>query len=78
MTTAMFPCRRREVSSTAGLLLVLSFALAACGSTLDAGWDEPKGQLPVDDRNSIVICNDGPDDNWQGEYAMLLGSSTGQ
>jgi hypothetical protein len=51
--------------------------MVACGGTLDAGWDEPKGQLPVDDRNSTVICNDGPADNWQGEYAMLLASTTG-
>jgi hypothetical protein len=51
--------------------------LAACSGTLDAGWDEPKGKLPVDDRNPIVICNDGPSDNWQGEYAALLASTGG-
>jgi hypothetical protein len=49
----------------------------ACGGTLDAGGDEPKGQLPVDDRNAIVICNDGPEDNWQGEYAMLFANTSG-
>jgi hypothetical protein len=44
---------------------------------LDAGADEPKGKLPVDDRNPVVLCNDGPSDNWQGEYAMLLASTGG-
>jgi hypothetical protein len=60
-----------------GLGLVFALATAACGGTLDAGWDEPRGQLPVDDRNPIVLCNDGPYDNWQGEYAMLFASSGG-
>jgi hypothetical protein len=41
---------------------------------LDAGWDEPKGLLPVDDRNPVLLCNDGAYDNWQGEYAMLMAS----
>jgi len=31
----------------------------------------------VDERNSIVLCNDGFVDNWQGEYAMLLASTDG-
>jgi len=30
--------------------------------------------LPVDNRNPIVLCNDGPYDNWQGEYAALFAS----
>jgi hypothetical protein len=51
--------------------------LVACSGTLDAGWDEPRGKLPVDDRNPVVICNDGPSDNWQGEYAALLASTGG-
>ncbi len=33
--------------------------------------------LPVDDRNPMVLCNDGSRDNWQGEYAMLLSSAGG-
>jgi hypothetical protein len=28
--------------------------------------------LPVDERNPIVLVNDGPIDNWSGEYAVLL------
>jgi hypothetical protein len=49
--------------------------IAACGGTLDAGWDTPHGLLPVDARNPIVLCNDGATDNWAGEYAALFASS---
>jgi len=62
-------------------LFVWPFALfgaaAACGGTLDAGYNDPDGLLPVDSRNPIVLCNDGPYDNWQGEYAMLFASTGG-
>lgn len=54
--------------AVAGLLL-------ACGGELDAGFDEPRGLLPVDERNAIVVVNDGALDNWQVEYAALLASS---
>ena len=57
--------------------LLLPLASSACGGTLDAGADEPRGPLPVDDRNPIVILNDGADDNWQGEYAALLANTGG-
>jgi hypothetical protein len=30
--------------------------------------------LPVDDRNPVLLCNDGAYDNWQGEYAVLMAS----
>ena len=64
-----------------GRSVVWSFAIlvatAACGGTLDAGYDVPRGLLPVDSRNPIVLCNDGPYDNWQGEYAMLFASTGG-
>jgi hypothetical protein len=53
----------------AALSLVL---LAACGVTLDGGSDHPHGRLPVDERNPILLANDGPYDNLQGEYAVLL------
>lgn len=53
---------------------LLSMALA-CAGTLDAGWDEPRGLLPVDNRNPVVLCNDGAYDNWSGEYAALFASS---
>jgi hypothetical protein len=55
--------------------LLLSLAIAGCGGSLDAGSDEPHGTLPVDERNPIVLFNDGWSDNWQGEYAMLFAST---
>ncbi len=54
---------------------VISLAVAACGGKLNAGSDEPHGALPVDERNPVVLCNDGWSDNWQGEYAMLFAST---
>ena len=32
-------------------------------------------EIPVDERNPVVLTNDGIDDNWQGEYAVLLAAS---
>jgi hypothetical protein len=58
----------RLTALLAGLLL----GLAACSGTLDAGFDSPHGELPVDERSAMVMVNDGPWDNWQGEYALLL------
>jgi hypothetical protein len=72
------PVRRRTQlrrCSTSGVYLAL--AMVACGGTLDAGWDEPRGALPVDARNPIVLCNDGAYDDWQGEYAMLFAGTGG-
>jgi hypothetical protein len=48
------------------------FAVLGCSPTLDAGHNEPHGLLPVDQRNPVVLVNDGPTDNWSGEYAVLL------
>jgi hypothetical protein len=50
---------------------------AACNETFDAGASAPRGPLPVDERNPIVIFNDSQYDNWQGEYALLLANSGG-
>ncbi len=56
----------------------LALALAAgCGGTLDAGRDKPHGLLPVDERNPVILENDGWSDNWSGEYAALLANSGG-
>ena len=33
--------------------------------------------MPVDERNPVLLLNDGADDNWQGEYAVLLANSGG-
>ncbi|RYZ02732.1 MAG: hypothetical protein EOO73_30700 [Myxococcales bacterium] len=55
--------------------LAICGLLVACGGELDAGFDEPHGLLPVDERSPIVVVNDGALDNWQVEYAALLASS---
>jgi len=55
--------------------LALSLTLVACGGKLNAGSDQPRGVLPIDERNPVVLCNDGWSDNWQGEYAMLFAST---
>lgn len=58
-----------------GLALVL--AVASCSETQDLGTTSTRGPLPVDERNPIILVNDGPYDNWQGEYAILLASAGG-
>ena len=59
--------------------MVAALALAAlgCMETRNLGSSAPHGPLPVDERNPIVLANDGADDNWQGEYAILLAHSGG-
>jgi hypothetical protein len=66
----------RQVSRAARCL---ALAVGACGCTVnvDAGSTRPHGLLPVDERNPLVILNDGATDNWQGEYAMLLANGGG-
>src|SRR5262245_54342016 len=62
----------------AGVLPVVAFtSFAACGctETLDAGHNHPYGLLPVDQRNPLIVVNDGAYDNWSGEYAVLLAAS---
>ena len=58
---------------------LLAFALVGigCNQTLDAGHDNPHGILPVDERNPIILLNDGAYDNWSGEYAVLLANAGG-
>jgi hypothetical protein len=60
-------------------LLTLAFALAAsaCTQTFDAGHNRPHGLLPVDQRNPIILLNDGAYDNWSGEYAIMLANGGG-
>jgi hypothetical protein len=53
------------------------FGAVACGQTLDAGATRPHGLLPVDERNPVVLMNDGWSDNWAGEYAVLLANGGG-
>ena len=60
-------------------LLALATAVAAggCTQTFDAGHNRPSGLLPVDQRNPIILLNDGAYDNWSGEYAILLANGGG-
>ena len=37
----------------------------------------PHGALPVDQRNPVILANDSANENWQGEYAILLASGGG-
>jgi hypothetical protein len=67
--------RRSAVALCLGL--GLGWASAGCGGTLDAGHDVPHGLLPVDERNPVIIENDGWSDNWSGEYAVLLANAGG-
>jgi hypothetical protein len=53
----------------------LALGLLGCSGQLDAGSNSPRGALPVDERSAMVIVNDGPHDNWQGEYASVLAAS---
>jgi len=75
VTLAISACSRSGPHPRVSFCVVFSFAMAACGGTLDAGSDVPHGVLPVDERNPVVLCNDGFSDNWQGEYAMLFAST---
>ena len=68
--------RTSSIGFTVGAL-VLALGVGGCTEMLDAGSTRPHGLLPVDERNSLVILNDGVKDNWQGEYAMLLANGGG-
>jgi hypothetical protein len=60
-------------------VLTFTFALVsfACSEQLDAGATRPHGVLPVDERNPVIVTNDGAFDNWGGEYAILLANGGG-
>ena len=57
--------------------LVVAVAGIGCLETRDLGSTVPHGQLPVDERNPIVLMNDNAFDNWQGEYAILFANGGG-
>jgi hypothetical protein len=57
-------------------VLALALGAAACTETLDAGANRPRGLLPVDDRNPVLLVNDSVYDNWFGEYAILLANAS--
>lgn len=68
--------RRRTALRNASVVALVLMA-GACKESLDAGSSNPKGLLPVDSRNPVILVNDTAKDNWQGEYAMLLANSGG-
>ena len=54
----------------------LSVAVLSCGGgLLDGGYDTPHGALPIDERNPVLLTNDGGHDNWDGEVAVALSGS---
>jgi hypothetical protein len=57
-------------------VMALGPLIAACDESFDAG-SLSHGDLPVDQRNPIVLLNDSVYDNWQGEYALLLANNGG-
>lgn len=54
------------------LAVLVACTTASCGGKLDAGRNAPHGPLPVDERNPVIIENDNVNDNWMGEYSLLL------
>jgi hypothetical protein len=56
---------------------VAVLAAASCSESRDLGSRVPHGRLPVDERNPVILTNDGISDNWQGEYAVLLANAGG-
>src|SRR5687768_485833 len=57
--------------------LFFGLLAVACTDGRNLGTSVPHGRLPVDERNPILLANDGANDNWQGEYAILLAASGG-
>ena len=59
---------------------LLAFVLlgGGCGETYDASYNRPNGILPVDQRNPVILVNDGAYDNWFGEYGVLLANGGGE
>jgi len=70
------PCGGSGPPSTGAILLLAALALG-CSETRNLGSSMPHGFLPVDERNPILLANDGVTDNWQGEYAVLLANGGG-
>ena len=65
------------MNASTSILLASAVAAMSCTETRDLGSTVPRGPLPIDERNPIVLANDGAYDNWQGEYAILLANSGG-
>jgi hypothetical protein len=67
------PTLRTRAGGRCALALASAVIVSGCTSTLDAGY----GLLPVDQRNPVILLNDGAYDNWSGEYAVLLANGGG-
>jgi hypothetical protein len=67
----------RFCSEKATAAAALALLASGCMETRDLGSSASHGLLPVDERNPIVLVNDATDDNWQGEYAVLLANGGG-
>ena len=68
---------RRSGSRPAAARCVLAVLALGCSESRNLGSSVPHGLLPVDERNPILLANDGVTDNWQGEYAILLANGGG-
>ena len=68
---------RASGSRSAGVRLAFAVLALGCSESRNLGSSVPHGLLPVDERNPILLANDGVTDNWQGEYAILLASGGG-
>ena len=68
---------RASGSRSAGARLALAVLALGCSESRNLGSSVPHGLLPVDERNPILLANDGVTDNWQGEYAILLANGGG-
>ncbi|MDQ2645566.1 MAG: hypothetical protein M3020_17240 [Myxococcota bacterium] len=67
----------RAQSGVGRRLVALTALLLGCSTqTLDAGSDVPRGLLPVDERNPVILSNDGTGD-WFGLYAILFANTGG-
>jgi len=65
----------RAAAIRAAVVCAATLAGIGCGGRLDAGHDRPRGLLPVDDRNPVVIVQDDWSGDWLGELAVLYASS---
>jgi hypothetical protein len=68
--------RRREPGTARRLAGLAALLLGCSNQTLDAGGDVPHGLLPVDERNPLILSNDGTGD-WFGLYAILFANAGG-
>jgi hypothetical protein len=67
----------RATPGILGRIVPLALLTIACESkTLDAGGNVNPGLLPVDERNPVILTNDGSG-NWYGLYAVLFSNAGG-